>query len=283
MSKTIAEAWAQFTDERSVALSPSTIDTDYKIVQKWLDRCPVQEPERGREVMTWVLKQEPKHSAIKVARFVKTFYGWATSQGVELVATNPVESFKFPKEAQATEVVVISKAELPIVLEALRPRPKTRAKWHELAQFMLQTGMRTGEARAVRLQDIKDDRVLVHCNYTVRHGLKNSTKTNKQRIVPLNSIALEVLARSKPDSDGYVFPWNRVAFMSYFAARMDELVQQGKIGSRYRPYDLRHTCISLWLEAGIPVAQAAAWAGNSAEVIWSHYCNVTDTYAMPVL
>lgn len=283
MSTTISMAWARFTDERSVALSPSTIQTDYTVVQRWLDRCPVQEPERGREVMTWILKQEPKHSALRVGRFVKTLYTWASSQGVELIATNPVASFKFPKEAQASEVIVIPKVEVPIVLEALKPRPKTRAKWHELAQFMLQTGMRTGEARAVRVQDVQGEKVLVHCNYTIRHGLKQSTKTNKQRLVPLNSVALEVLERRKPDTEGYFFPWNRDAFMSYFAARMAELVEQGKIGCRYRPYDLRHTAISQWLEAGIPVAQAAAWAGNSAEVIWAHYANVTDSYVMPVL
>ena len=41
--------------------------------------------------------------------------------------------------------------------------------------------------------------------------------------------------------------------------------------------------ISRWLEAGIPVAQAAAWAGNTSEVIWKHYANVTQDYEMPVL
>jgi hypothetical protein len=41
--------------------------------------------------------------------------------------------------------------------------------------------------------------------------------------------------------------------------------------------------LSRWIEAGIPVAQVAKWAGNSTEVIFKHYCNVTQDYEMPVL
>lgn len=29
-----------------------------------------------------------------------------------------------------------------------------------------------------------------------------------------------------------------------------------------RPYDLRHACLSTWLNAGVPVAQVAAWSGQ---------------------
>ena len=81
----------------------------------------------------------------------------------------------------------------------------------------------------------------------------------------------------------YIFPWNRYAFQSYFYDRMRELHESKLIQNRYRPYDLRHTAISRWIEAQIPVAQVANWAGNSSEVIWKHYVNVTQEYEMPIL
>ena len=142
--------------------------------------------------------------------------------------------------------------------------------------------MRTGEVRAMRWEDIKEDKVLVHCNYTLTHGLKNSTKTNKKRIVPLNSRAQAILAEM-PKTNEYVFPYNRYAFMSFFYDRTKELKEAGLISHRFRPYDLRHSAISRWLEEDIPVAQAAKWAGNSSEVIWKHYVNVTQNYEMPTL
>lgn len=282
-TRELLSAWRCFRDERAVSLCATSLASDYKQVERWLERCPVQDLERGREVMTWVLKQQPQKSALRVGGYIKTLYRWAAAEDVKLVDFNPVASFKFPKKPQGEEdVAVIPKREIAVVMDALTRKRSSAAQWHLWAQFMLQTGMRTGEVRAARVGDIKDERLLVHQNYTLTHGLKGSTKTNKKRWVPLNGVAREILEQLKP-LDGYFFPWNRYSFQSFFYDRMGELHEQGLIDTRYRPYDLRHTAISRWLEAGVPVAQAASWAGNTAEVIWKHYAGATDDYEMPVL
>ncbi|MGH3320182.1 MAG: hypothetical protein ACRDN9_08380 [Streptosporangiaceae bacterium] len=38
-----------------------------------------------------------------------------------------------------------------------------------------------------------------------------------------------------------------------------------------RVYDLRHACLSTWLNAGVPAKQVADWAGNSVEVLLRTY------------
>ena len=38
-----------------------------------------------------------------------------------------------------------------------------------------------------------------------------------------------------------------------------------------RPYDLRHACLSTWLNAGVDPTQVAEWAGNSVEVLLRVY------------
>ncbi|WP_231335829.1 hypothetical protein [Actinomadura graeca] len=38
-----------------------------------------------------------------------------------------------------------------------------------------------------------------------------------------------------------------------------------------RPYDLRHACVSTWLNGGVPVPQFAEWAGLSVEVLLRAY------------
>lgn len=38
-----------------------------------------------------------------------------------------------------------------------------------------------------------------------------------------------------------------------------------------RVYDLRHTCLTTWLNNGIPPAQVAEWAGNSVPALLSTY------------
>lgn len=283
---TIQNTWAQFLEERSISLSPTSLTTDYAQVTKWLKRCPVTDLEQGRQLLIWVLQQQPVKSARRMCMFIRCMYKWASSEDVAILARNPVANFKMPKAPQDNhEITVITKEELTLILIALAAKGHHKSvRWDLFAEFMLQTGMRTGEVRALKWKDIDEEnsRILVHCNYTLTHGHKDSTKTNKQRYVPFNTRIKEILKEVDCSSD-YIFPWNRYAFQTYFRDKVDQLHKAGLVKSRYRPYDLRHVAISRWLEAGIPVTQAAQWAGNTSEVIWKHYAATTDKYEMPVL
>jgi integrase len=280
---TLQDAWSMFLSERSISLSPTSVCTDYAQVTKWLNRCPIHDLDQGRQVLLWVLQQQPAKAARRVTMFVRSMYRWAAGEDIALLPRNPVANFRMPKAPQKDhEITVIPRDEIPLVLIALEARHQAGVNWSTFAEFMLQTAMRTGEVRALSWDDIDDNRVLVHCNYTLTHGHKASTKTNKQRWVPLNARAKELID-AQPRDDRYIFPWNRYTFQSFFRDRVDELHSAGLVKGRYRPYDLRHVAISRWLEAGIPVAQAASWAGNTSEVIWKHYANATQEYAMPVL
>ncbi|MFJ2176002.1 tyrosine-type recombinase/integrase [Streptomyces sp. NPDC087851] len=43
-----------------------------------------------------------------------------------------------------------------------------------------------------------------------------------------------------------------------------------------RVYDLRHTCLTMWLNRGTPPARVAEWAGNSIQVLHSTYARCID-------
>ena len=43
-----------------------------------------------------------------------------------------------------------------------------------------------------------------------------------------------------------------------------------------RPYDLRHACLSTWLNAGVPPVQVAEWAGHGVEVLLRVYAKCID-------
>jgi integrase len=45
---------------------------------------------------------------------------------------------------------------------------------------------------------------------------------------------------------------------------------------RKRVYDLRHACVSTWLNAGIPPAQVAEWAGHSVAILLKIYAKCID-------
>lgn len=284
MTTTVSKLWGAFVEERSISLCPTSLTSDYKQVGKWLERCPIQDIDEARKVMIWALGEKPVLTSRRVAMYIKTMYKWAAQEDVAIVARNPLASFKMPKAPQREEeIVVIPRNETGLVLAALEAKLTYRdVNWSWYTEFMLQTAMRTGEVRAAKWDDIKENKLLVHQNYTLTHGLKNSTKTNKRRWVPINARCQEILAEL-PRENEFIFPWNRLAFQSYFRKKLLPLHEAGLISHVYRPYDCRHTAISRWIEAGIPVPQVANWAGNTSEVIFKHYCNSTQEYEMPVL
>jgi integrase len=284
MTLTLAELWDAFVAERSIALCPTSLTSDYQQIRKWLHRCPVQDTEQARQIMIWVLGQTPVLTSRRVAMYVKSMYKWASQEDVAHLVRNPIASFKMPKAPQRDiDIIVIPRNEVGIVLAALAAKCSYQdVNWSWYTEFMLQTAMRTGEVRALQWSDIKENKILVHSNWTLTHGYKDSTKTNKKRWVPLNSRCQAILEQL-PRENECIFPWNRLAFQSYFRKKLKPLHGVGLISHLYRPYDCRHTAISRWIEAGIPVPQVANWAGNTSEVIFKHYCNTTQEYEMPVL
>jgi integrase len=284
MPTTLSELWSAFLEERSISLCPTSLTSDYSQVTKWLRRCPIQDLNEARKIMIWVLGEKPVLSSRRVAMYTKTMFRWAAQEDVGYLDKNPLASFKMPKAPQKDEdIVVIPRDEVGLVLAALEAKKTYKTvNWGWYTEFMLQTAMRTGEVRALRWSDIKDNKILVHQNWTLTHGLKDSTKTNKKRWVPLNS-KCQVILDSLPQEQEYIFPWDRLAFQSYFRKKLQPLHQAELITHLYRPYDCRHTAISRWIEAGIPVPQVANWAGNTSEIIFKHYCNTTKEYEMPEL
>jgi integrase len=284
MSTTLSELWSAFLEERSISLCPTSLTSDYSQVTKWLKRCPIQDLNEARKIMIWVLGEKPVLSSRRVAMYVKTLFRWAAQEDVGYLDKNPLASFKMPKAPQRDEeIIVIPRDEVGLVLAALAAkRTYKKVNWAWYAEFMLQTAMRTGEVRALRWDDIKEGKILVHQNWTLTHGLKDSTKTNKKRWVPLNNKCQQILAQL-PREQEYIFPWDRLAFQSYFRKKLQPLHEAKLISHVYRPYDCRHTAISRWIEAGIPVPQVANWAGNTSEIIFKHYCNTTKEYEMPEL
>jgi integrase len=53
-------------------------------------------------------------------------------------------------------------------------------------------------------------------------------------------------------------------------------VVSDRVGPGRVPYDLRHAAVWLWLNAGVPAAQVAAWAGHSVHVLLKVHAKCID-------
>ncbi|MFJ8553823.1 tyrosine-type recombinase/integrase [Streptomyces sp. NPDC093676] len=120
-----------------------------------------------------------------------------------------------------------------------------------------------------------------------KRGLK-SREVKADRPVPIPPLLVVMLREHIREfgtaKDGRVFPNERgevLGTSSYWRVWQEArpvALPPDKVDSPLarRPYDLRHTCITNWLNAGVPVAEVARRAGNSPEVIHRRYEGCID-------
>ncbi len=120
-----------------------------------------------------------------------------------------------------------------------------------------------------------------------KRGLK-SREVGTDRPVPIPPLLVTLLQAHIEEfgtaPDGRLFPNERGGVLgtsSYWRVWQEArpfALPPDKVGSPLarRPYDLRHTCITNWLNAGVPPAEVARRAGNSPEVIHRRYEGCID-------
>lgn len=128
------------------------------------------------------------------------------------------------------------------------------ARHAALTQFLLYTGLRLGEALALRQTDIKEDSVCVR-----------NTKSNRARTIPLNRKASEALG-------GRTFEDIKVA--SYRADFRHALSKCGLASSGLVIHSLRHTFASRLLGAGVNLFAIQNLLGHSSVVTTQRYAHL---------
>lgn len=156
-----------------------------------------------------------------------------------------------------------------------------------LIEFSLYTGMRPGEVRALRWDEINEaKRIARVCRIVVDGEVAERIKNRKPRNVLLNDRALHALERAKQVKEilnqktDFIFP----------PAQGGEWMQDpdgptgylkpalAALGIRERRlYDTRHTYATMCLMAGMNVAFIANQLGHTVEVLLSTYAEWINT------
>jgi len=141
--------------------------------------------------------------------------------------------------------------------------------------FAAATGLRPAELAALERRDIDRADSVVYVRRQVVHGQIKATKTRRSvRAVPLQSIALEALARLPECESPLLFPSARGGYIDLhnFRAREWRPAQLAAgIDPLRRPYDLRHTYATFALRAGVSIFDLSRFMGASLAMIDRHY------------
>jgi integrase len=203
------------------------------------------------------------------------------------VSHNPVKSVRKPNVRRQREVRPLS----PSTVEQLRAvavkRRKYGARDAALIGLLAFAGLRPQEALALRWSDVRERTLLVEKAADGQGGIK-STKTGQARTVrllaPLASDLSEWRVLSgPPGDDALLFPngkggvWNDPAWQTWHRdSWRPACLALGLEG--VRPYDLRHSFVSLLISEGRSVVDVARQAGHSPTMTLDVYAHVFDEF-----
>jgi integrase len=203
------------------------------------------------------------------------------------IGHNPVKAVQKPKVRRQREVRPLP----PLTIEQLRAvvarRRKHGMRDAAMIGLLAYAGLRPQEALALRWEDVRERTLLVEKAADGQGGVK-PTKTGQSRTVRLLAPLADDLAEwrrslDQPDDGALLFPngsgsiWNDPAWQTWHRdAWVPACRAVGLEGAR--PYDLRHSFISLLIHEGRSVVEVARQAGHSPTMTLDVYAHVFDEF-----
>jgi integrase len=151
-------------------------------------------------------------------------------------------------------------------------------------QFLLLTGTRTSEAIGLTWDKIDWQNSEIIINSSLTRGIRKGTKTDKDRIIPMNEELRNLLLCQRDQyPDGLVF-----------RSSEGHAIRDGLFRKRYwkpclealeipyrPPYTTRHTFTSHCIALGMNPVKVSKVTGNSVRVLLDEYADVIDRVEIP--
>lgn len=284
---TVLALFNSFYNRRMASLAEGT-KNKYKALRNQLKRHFGETDaeisfEQALSFRDWMTERlEPSTCRDKLA-ILRAAWNWGIKE--ELVKRNFWEDLKIkPKPRKKPKPFSLQEARA-ILMEFRKNRPY----YAPFVEFLLTTGVRTGEAIALEWGDLSPecDRVLIRRSFNSSTGELKVVKTEEEErlfLLPDNLVeTLSSLPRGGEES--LVFPAKKGGYLSArnFARRHWKPVLE-RLDINYRkPYNSRHSVISHSLDRGMTVVEVAELVGNSPRTILERYAGQVRKVKAPDL
>jgi integrase len=195
------------------------------------------------------------------------------------IAYNPVKAVRKPRQVSRTVRPLA-----PQTVEAIRRQLSLRDA--TLVSVLAYAGLRPGEALALRWSSVRKRTLLIEGS--ISYGREKSTKTNATRSVRLlaplaQDLAEWRLACGRPGEDAWIFarpdgePWHNDDYRNWRKRGFVPAAKEAGL-KEPRPYDLRHSFVSLLIAEGRNIVEVARQAGHSPTVALDTYAHVFEEF-----
>lgn len=225
-------------------------------------------PARGRKDPEDPERERPRTPA-SVNRYlqdIRAAFNLGKRNG--LVDKNPVADTRLLRESNA-RVREITGDEEKALLAALDPGERRfHTDLRPLVRFLLETGLRAGEACNLRWADV---------DWLAEVATLTKTKAKKVQHAPLSAEAVAILRALGPQGDGNVFAWpdGRPWTSGYLTHAFHKAaVKAGVVDVHV--HDTRHTAACRWLRAGVDIYTVSKLLRHASVAMSERYSHVSQ-------
>jgi integrase len=275
---TLSELWQQYAEFKSKHLSPSSLK-DFRRTANHIAGLPDQSLKSAKAIARHFQEFLSADAAKRTLTQINACCKWAVEQ--ELLEENPFDGMaRRVKVRHQQSINPFTATERDWIIKAFE-ESASHQHYAGLVKFLFFTGCRTSEAVGLTWQHVAPDLSTITFAEVVVEGTRiASTKTHKIRKFPVNGSLRDLMETFRLESPQPLAPvftdtqGNLVRPNNFLRRHWQPVVKALPIA--YRPqYNTRHTFITLCLEADVPIAQVAAWVGNSPKIILEHYAGLT--------
>lgn len=277
-SETVLGLFERFIDYKKKTLAPTTL-TKYRVIakqslvetklgQKPLDSLTIEDCIKFRDRLSQRIKPNTLRDRLTI---IKSCWDWAE------VSPNPwrevVKATRVPSEPPPKP---FTSEELKLLLETCRAEYPF---YGDFLEFWATLGCRPGELLGLQWQHISDDFSTIWIgSQLTRRGERKAAKTGKSEALKIPHQLSEILkSRGRGSPTSLVFAngaGNRISDTNFRKRVWVKLLEKCELEYR-KPYSLRATAITRFIEAGMPPAEVARITRNSVRVIYENYLGST--------
>ncbi|GAB4380715.1 MAG: tyrosine-type recombinase/integrase [Elainellaceae cyanobacterium] len=297
------ELWEQFIEYKRPQCSPSTMRNQYKVLSGYVKRLPTYDLDKANQIRDWAINNLPIESCKRFIVRLNACCSWAVRSG--LIASSPFKGMaseiKLPKSQRTdgmSEINPFTAEERDLILQAFQAdrfcSKYSRVKhsfYFPYVFFLFNSGCRPSEAVALKWKHINESCQVITFEESVVRSEEGKTrkrglKTQASRKFTCNARMQDFLKSIRPENwkpDQLVFPSPTGTEIDphNFCNRIWQTVLEGSEIEYRKPYQTRHTFITLALQHGMSVQDVARAVGNSPGVIFKHYAGNSRELVVP--
>ena len=281
--------WQRYTEFKRPSISPNTLVKEFATVERCIEKhLPTTSLDDAVIIRDWIIANKSPDAAKRLLTQLAACCEWAVKSS--FVSKNPFAGMalevRLPKNQSnngVKEIDSFTVEERDSIIQAFESNRYYRG-YAPFVGFLFATGCRPSEAIALEWKHITKDLRLINFEQSAiisEDGIisRKGLKTQESRKFPCNSKLQNLLESIKPDDcqpNALVFPSPEGKLIDFhnFRNRAWKNVLESLPLIRYRkPYQTRHTFITLALENGMTVQDVARVSGNSPGIIYKHYAS----------